>query len=113
MPIGSWEGDKQGSLCNIANGGVPLPRPFFQSGVLQCPQGSGLDCRCACSKAEGGGVVPGIGVQVLFTPGPGWYLALKPRASWDLVSINQPLSLLLRFQLWRLGNSPVVQVLAC
>lgn len=82
---------------------------FPKWGVLQCPHGSGQDRRCACSKAEGGG----IGVQVLFTPGPGWYLALKPSASWELVSINQPLSLLLGSQLWRLGDSPAVHVLVC
>lgn len=89
------------------------PPPFFPewSTPVSPREWSGL--WCACSKAEGGGVVLGIGVQVLFTPGPGWYLALKPRASWDLVSINQPLSLLLRFQLRRLGNSPAIQVLAC
>lgn len=53
-----------------------------KGGALQCPYQSGLDCR-----GEGGAQPQELENRFCLLPGPG--PALKPRASWDLVSSNQ------------------------
>lgn len=60
---------------------VHSPGGFFSEGSVPVFPERSLDCRCACSKAEGGGTVLGIRVQVLFTGI--WLLNPEPLGTWS------------------------------